>query len=177
MHLTRSLLMTFSFPAMSARRAAFCIFLAIGLKKKVKRRLWVKKWLLKREIYSHTVLLKEISVTEPEDYQNYFRMNERLYTMLLEKVQPFIKREDTVMRRSISASEKLAVTLRYLATGRNFEDIKFSVIMSPTSVSAAVIETCEALIYVLQDYLKVRSLYNITTRCTIEPIFVIKMNE
>jgi len=57
MHLTRSLLMTLkslsleSTSVMSARRqAAFCIFLAVGLKRKVKGRLRVKKWLLKREI-------------------------------------------------------------------------------------------------------------------------------
>lgn len=30
--------------------------------------------------------------------------------------------------------------------------------MSPSSVSAAIIETCEALIFVLQDYLKVSAI-------------------
>ncbi|KAK9876665.1 hypothetical protein WA026_014042 [Henosepilachna vigintioctopunctata] len=62
------------------------------------------------------------------------------------------------MRQCLPVKERLAVTLRYLATGRNFEDLKFSAVMSPSSVSAAIIETCEVLIYVLQDYLKVSTL-------------------
>ena len=33
-------------------------------------------------------------------------------------VAPFISRKDTNMRRCISAGERLAVTLRFLATGR-----------------------------------------------------------
>lgn len=59
------------------------------------------------------------------------------------------------MRKSISADERLAVTLRYLATGRYFEDLKFSAIMSPAVISQAVVETCEVLIFVLQEYMKV----------------------
>lgn len=67
-------------------------------------------------------------------------------------VKPFMTRNNTNMRESIPVSERLALTLRYLATGRNFEDLKFSAVMSPASISIAIVETCEVLIYVLQDY-------------------------
>ena len=33
-------------------------------------------------------------------------------------VEPYLKRQDTTMREALSVKEKLAVTLRYLATGR-----------------------------------------------------------
>ena len=36
--------------------------------------------------------------------------------MLLEKVRPLIERQDTQLREAISAAERLAVTLRFLAT-------------------------------------------------------------
>jgi len=49
----------------------------------------------------------------------------------------------------------LALTLRFLVTGRAFKDMKFSVIISSSAISQAVTETCDALIYVLQDYMKV----------------------
>jgi len=49
------------------------------------------------------------------------------------------------MRDSLSAEEILALTLRFLATGRAFENMKFSVTISPSSISQAVIEKCEAL--------------------------------
>ena len=51
------------------------------------------------------------------------------------------------MRDSLSVEERLALTLRFLATGRAFEDMKFSVTISPSAISQAVIETCEALMF------------------------------
>jgi hypothetical protein len=90
-----------------------------------------------------------------EDYKNYFRMNEETYNKLLRKVEPYLSRKDTVMRRSLSVTERLALTQRYLATGRNFEDLKFSAVISPAAISAAIVGTCEVLMYVLHDYSKV----------------------
>jgi len=45
--------------------------------------------------------------------------------------------------------------------------MKFSVIISPSAISQAVIETCEALIYVLQDYMKVSQ----TLKCVLFKLF------
>ena len=52
---------------------------------------------------------------------------------------PYLTRKDTIMRDSLSVEERLALTLRFLTTGRAFEVMKFSV-----TISQAVIETCEA---------------------------------
>ena len=35
------------------------------------------------------------------------------------------------MREAVSAEERLSVTLRYLATGNNYEDYKFSAALPP----------------------------------------------
>ena len=69
---------------------------------------------------------------------------------------PGVKKKDTCMRRSISAYERLAATLRYLATGRTYEDIKFSVVISPQRLGKIIPETCQAIWNVLhKDYMKV----------------------
>ena len=90
-------------------------------------------------------------MTEADDYKKFFRMSEGTFDKLLGMVKPFMTRNNTNMRESLPVSERLALTLRYLATGRNFEDFKFSAVMSPGSISIAIVETCEVLIYVLQD--------------------------
>jgi hypothetical protein len=54
-------------------------------------------------------------------------MNEQLFNELLKKITPYLTRKDTVMSDSLSAEERLALTLRFLANGRVFEDMKFSV--------------------------------------------------
>jgi hypothetical protein len=50
----------------------------------------------------------------------------------------------------------LSIILRYLATGNNFEDLKFTSVISPESLGIIVIETYTALKHSLKDYIKVR---------------------
>lgn len=135
--------------------ACLAIILTMSTRKRIKRKRWMKEWLKKRETFSHMRLLREIAIAESEDYKNYFRMNESSFNKLLDMVSPLLSRESTNMRHCLPVKERLGVTLRYLATGRSFEDMKFSAIMSPSSIGIAVIETCKALIHVLHDYIKV----------------------
>ena len=63
------------------------------------------------------------------------------FNELLKNITPYLTRKDTAMRDSLSVEERLELTLRFLATGRAFEDMKFSVTISPSAISQAVIET------------------------------------
>ncbi|CAH2012330.1 unnamed protein product, partial [Acanthoscelides obtectus] len=91
----------------------------------------------------------------PKDWHNYLRMNEETYLKLLSMVTPLIKKQDTVMRKAISPHERLTATLRFLATGRSYEDLKFTTIVSPQALGVIIPETCEAIYKVLRkDYFK-----------------------
>lgn len=128
-------------------------------RKKNKRTLWCKDWLRKRNEYSHLNLLNEFKLF-PKDWHNYLRMDEDTYLKLLSLVTPLIQKKNTVMRKSISPHERLTATLRFLATGRSYEDLKFSTIISPQALGYIIPETCEAIYKVLhKDYLKVRKLF------------------
>jgi len=71
----------------SMRRVCLAILLTLSLRRRVKRRLWVKEWHKKRGKYTHLNLLREISDTHAEsDYKNYYRMNEQLFIELLKKL-------------------------------------------------------------------------------------------
>lgn len=133
--------------------AAVCIIKKNVLRRKRKR--WVKPWLLKRDLFSHTNLIAELR-SEPDDFRNYLRMDESTYQHLLDLVTPLILRADSVMRRSITPHERLSATLRFLATGRSYEDMKFSTCISKPALSAIIPETCDAIYTVLkQTYLRV----------------------
>ena len=83
-------------------------------------------------------------------------MNEDAYEELLKLVTPRMQREDSVMRRSISLHERLSCTLRWLATGRTYRDMKYSVGISEQALSLFIPETCEAIFAVLREqYMKV----------------------
>lgn len=143
------------------QKACLAIILALSVPNKRvlrKRKRWVKEWISKRKQYTHLNLLNEVKVSDPKDFNNYFRMNFDNYNTLLSMVAPLITKANTNMRESISANERLAVTLRYLATGRTFEDLKFSSIISPTTISLIVMETCQAIITVLNDRIQVNKI-------------------
>ncbi|XP_050672980.1 uncharacterized protein LOC126970873 [Leptidea sinapis] len=99
-------------------------------------------------------LINELRIT-PKDFNNYLRINEDTYLHLLSLVTLLIKRQDTILRNAITPHERLTATLRFLATGRSYECLKFSTIISPQALSTIKPETCEAIYKVLhKDYLK-----------------------
>lgn len=64
------------------------------------------------------------------------------------------------MRESIPPEERLIATLRFLATGRCYEDLKFSTAISAQALGYIIPETCMVLFEVLRaDYLKVSIIY------------------
>ena len=115
---------------------------------------WTKSWLLKRDHFSHVNLLQGLRF-HPKDWHNYLRMNKCTYHALLSMVCPLIKRKDTRMRQAITPHERLTATLRFLATGRSYEDLKFTAIISPQALGKIIPETCRAIYKVLKDYCKV----------------------
>ena len=118
--------------------------------------MWAKNRLLSRDKFTHFNLLNFIRNDRPGDYKNHFRMSDENFKYLLEKIKPFIVKEDTVMRNAIT---RIAATLRFLATGRSFEDLKFATIISPQALGKIIPETCKAIYKALKyEYLKVRNL-------------------
>ncbi|KAB0803707.1 hypothetical protein PPYR_00677 [Photinus pyralis] len=122
-------------------------------KKRKKKRIWVRKFLSKRDKVSHTTtILPEL---EADDFRNYLRMDEDTYTHLLSLVSARIQKCDTQLRKAITAHERLTATLRFLATGRNYTDLKFTCGISQPSLSIIIPETCEAICSVLlKDVIK-----------------------
>ncbi|KAF4103576.1 hypothetical protein G5714_016459 [Onychostoma macrolepis] len=80
------------------------------------------------------------------------------FETLLGRVEPLITRQDTKMRRAITARESLSLTLRFLATGETYKSLSFQYRIGATTVSDIVKHTCAALHQVLKDdFLKVRN--------------------
>nr|XP_022907301.1 protein ALP1-like [Onthophagus taurus] len=123
--------------------------------KKKKKRVWTKEWLRNRERFTHLRLLKSIQASEPPDFINYLRMDYPTFAQLLSEITPLIERKDTLMRDAVTPEERLIATLRFLATGRSFEDLKFSYVISTQLLGRIIPETCRAIYKVLRKkYLK-----------------------
>lgn len=90
---------------------------------------------------------------EPDDYRNYSRMDENTYVDLLNLVTPLIQKN----KYGYAAVNKhLSATFQFLATERNYEDLKFTTNISEQCLGIIIPETCGAICKVLYEkYMKV----------------------
>ena len=85
-----------------------------------RRTKWVKEWIRLRKIKgAYASLLKELD-DQSEDFRKFLRMDGNAFRELLAMVKEKISKKDTKFRKSICAEERLAITLRFLATGMTF---------------------------------------------------------
>lgn len=108
--------------------------------------------------YSGTDMLQDF-LKEPSRYfENFCRMHVSDFELLLTKIGPAIKKQDTNMRKSIPIEQRLAITLRFLATGDSFTSLGYLFKCSRQTVKNCVMEVCENLIKALKDEIKVNTL-------------------
>ena len=97
----------------------------IAKSKRRKRSCWVRPWLHRRyQLGAYDGLMVELANEDVPGYISFQRLAPELFGELLSKVGPLIQRQDTHMRKAISAGARLALTLRYLATGNKLLYIK-----------------------------------------------------
>ena len=71
-------------------------------------------------------------------------MDEDTYLNLLSMHIPLTKKNVTLVGQTITPHERVSAILRFLATGRSYEDLKFSII-SPQTLRYIISETCDTL--------------------------------
>lgn len=105
----------------------------------------------------HTIenQFSEIIFEPSDEFENLTRLTYRDFEYLLSKVSPIISKKDTHWRLAIPAKLRLAITLRYLATGDSFKSLHFLFKVSSEIISKIVPEVCMALNDVLKDQIKV----------------------
>ena len=94
---------------------------------------------------------EELKIDDSKSFLNYLRMSPNLFDFLLQKVKPFIKKENTIMCESIDSGARLELTLRWLACGGTFTALQYTTRISRSSINKIIIETCDALYKVLKD--------------------------
>lgn len=125
------------------------VVIILSKSKRRKPRWWVRKYLQNKEN-----VFSDLSVVDGS-FTNFTRMNKTDFEILLQKIEPIISKQDTKFRNATSASLRLAVTLRYLATGNSYTSLSYTFKISRQLISKIVPEVCRALIQSLKDYVRV----------------------
>ena len=89
--------------------------------------MWVRPWLLQREERgAYHNIMAELYATDIPGFTNFMRMTPEFFEMIKTRLEPRLARQATNYRAPISAGEKLALTIRYLATGESYTSLSVS---------------------------------------------------
>ncbi|KAK7175588.1 hypothetical protein R3I93_002497 [Phoxinus phoxinus] len=115
------------------------------MRRRRRRSVWVHDILQARQqLGEYHRLVQELRLDDSR-FQQYFRLDRSQFDNLLSKVGPRIGRQDTNYRRAINAAERLAICLRFLATGDSYRTIAFSYRVGVSTVAGIVGEVARAI--------------------------------
>ena len=139
--------------AQSHRKRKFVLALLLADEENTtgrERKIWTREWIGKRkERGAFHQLVQEMLAEDEPAFEKYFRMSKEKFFELVRRREPNITKQDTRMRESIKPEERVAVTLRYLATGETFSSLQTQFRIHRTTISEIVLDVCENVFEVL----------------------------
>lgn len=82
------------------------------LRKKRRRRFWVHPYITNNAHRTTFICARELLLCDEKKFQSFYRMSKETFKLLVSITGPAIQKVDTHYRRSVSAEERLLITLR-----------------------------------------------------------------
>ncbi|XP_032688981.1 protein ALP1-like [Odontomachus brunneus] len=113
-------------------------------RKYLKKKFWIAPIFKNRK--KNSFYFASVPKLKLEDlrFRNYFRMSATQFEELLQIVGTNLQKQN-VVRESISSSERLALTLRYMASGDSMTSMSYQYLVGVTTVSNIIRETCTVI--------------------------------
>lgn len=135
-----------------------CLLLSKVRKRKRKvRSMWMCDYLKGR----NNGILNDLELNESFLFKNFTRMSRENFDNLLELVRPKIEKKNTTFRDAVPPEIRLAICLRYLATGDSFASLMYLFKVSKPLISSMMPGVLKAIIEALQDFVKVSVLFTL----------------
>ena len=90
-------------------------------------------------------IMAELYATDIPGFTKYMRMTPEFFEMIKTRLEPHLARQATNYRAPISVGEKLALTIRYLATGESYTSLSCQFRVGRSTISKFLPEVCRAI--------------------------------
>ncbi|XP_068122176.1 uncharacterized protein [Hyperolius riggenbachi] len=121
----------------------FMILMSLVLRRRGRqRRFWVHPLLKDRPKKGQFWMLYRDLRQHPDKFFGYARMSIGSFDRLLSLLEADLKKKDTKFRKSVTPTERLLITLRFLATGQSFSAMHYEFRMGVTTIHRIVRTTC-----------------------------------
>jgi hypothetical protein len=115
------------------------------------RTMWARAWILRRpQEGAYAKLMGELERQSDGDFKGFLRMEPAMFHELVTRVGPRIAKSQEG-RTPLLPGLKLAVTIRFLATGNSYHDLGYTFRMAHNTISLFVPQVCEAIVEEYRD--------------------------
>ena len=115
------------------------------------RTMWVRPMLARRPTEgAYDNLMRQLERESQGDFKGFLRMEPQMFHELVHRVGPHIQKQQTG-RTPLAPGLKLAVTLRFLATGNSYHSLAYTFRVAHNTISLFVPEVCEAIVNTYRD--------------------------
>ncbi|VDI32446.1 Hypothetical predicted protein [Mytilus galloprovincialis] len=111
------------------------------------RTVWVRDWIGRRSAVGfYAQLLDELRCEDTVSFKNFLRVDPTMFQEIVNRLTPRLQKKDTWYRKALPVGLKVAITLRYLATGDSYHSLMYLFRVPHNTISNLVVQVCEAII-------------------------------
>ncbi|KAM4039897.1 uncharacterized protein ACNLHF_017879 [Anomaloglossus baeobatrachus] len=116
----------------------------------IRKKMWIHPLVMEREEKGHFYVLYRDLRRYPDKFIGFCRLTIEEFDRLLPMLSPCLTYSNTIMRKAISAEERLLITLRFLATGESYASLHLQFRVGISTISEIVRCTCSVIWQKLQ---------------------------
>ena len=90
--------------------------------------------------------MSELHAKDTTAFTNFMRMDPQTFHELLTRIAPRISKQDTNYRKALPPGLKLAITLKFLATGNSYKSLQFGFRVAHNTICKFIPAVCQAII-------------------------------
>ena len=112
-----------------------------------KRTIWFRKWLTRRpDLGQYARLMDKLKKEDVKGFRNFLRMDYEIYQEILTRIEHRINPKKSMYRKPLTAGIKLAITLRYLASGDSYHSLMYGFRVAHNTISKVIRQVCDAIV-------------------------------
>lgn len=110
------------------------------------RRWWVRRWItLRPEHGAYANLMQLMREEDVNGFKNFTRLTPAMFTDMVQRLTPRLQKHNTWYREALPVGLKVAITLRYMATGDSYHSLMYLFYVPHNTISLLVLDVCQAI--------------------------------
>ncbi|XP_030848896.1 uncharacterized protein LOC115927295 [Strongylocentrotus purpuratus] len=116
------------------------------LERRKERMCWVRHWItLRPHQGAYGNLMHLLRNEDVQGFRNFTRITPAMFAEMVTRLTPRLQKYDTWYRKALPVGLKVAITMRYLASGDSYHSLMYLFYVPHNTISLLVLDVCQAI--------------------------------